>query len=130
MLTKFALRSILVLCVMVLLSTVMVGSAVTGKESTQPNTALTFPPELLSGGPGYISVSNFGFTPYESTMKLEYSNMWMCNGDAAPGDGIYFAPVNLPHGATITRVLFFYWDSTSPTDMSFLLERVYMLDGA
>ena len=131
---KFALRPILVLCVIMLLSTLVVGSAVSAKESPLSPAIMAAPPEQsiqgggpVPGGPGFISVSTFSFKPHNSLMNLSYGNAVMYN--AGGSGGIYFAPVNLPHGASLTKVLFFYHDTVTE-DMNFYMERVNMFDGS
>ena len=135
MFTKFALKSILVLCVIILLSTLVVGSAVTAKQSPFSNAILAAPPERalqggspVPGGPGFISVSTFGFKPYYPSTNLAYTNTWIYNDSSSYG--VYFSPVNLPHGATITKVLFFYYDTVVGANMTFYLERVNLFDGS
>ena len=134
MLTKFALRSTLIFCVIMLLSTLVVGSAVSAQENPLNPTILAAPPEQsiqggspVPGGPGFISVSTFGFQPCYPTTNLAHNNTWMYNDSQT--FGVYYAPVNLPQGATLTKVLFFYNDS-APVNMTFYLMSINMFDGS
>ena len=127
MVTKFALKPFLVLFVVMLLSTLVVGSAVIAKEGAFSTvTSPASVPVPIDGGPGFISVSTFGFVPYAPEMLLTHNNMWLENGSQT--DGVYFAPVYLPHKANLTKVVFFYYD-TVPADMVFYLERVNLFTG-
>lgn len=135
MITKFPLKSFLVLCISILLSTVMVGSTVTAQEVVQDNSILTASPEQniqggspVPGGPGFISVSTFAFKPYSSLYDLSYNNLKMFNGGT--NAGTYIAPVNLPHGATINKVVLFYQDNRQAENLALFVYRGNLFDGS
>ncbi len=135
MITKFTLKSFLVLCISILLSTVMVGSAVTAQEVVHDNPILAAPPEQtiqggspVPGGPGFISVSSFAFKPFSSDDSQIYDVTWMYNGGADMAS--FIAPVYLPHDATITKVVFFFYDGITGADLILSLLRVNMFDGS
>ena len=132
---KFAHKFTLILCVMLMLSTLAVSSAVSAQQNTPENAILAVPPDQsiqggspVPGGPGFISVSTFGFKPQDPTMDLSYSTTRMFNDGVT--SGLYFAPVNLPDGASLTHVLFFYYDTVVADNMHFYLLRVNMFDGS
>lgn len=130
MFTKSALKPILVLFVIMLLSTLAVGSAVTAKEPTLTSksinpAALTGP---IQGGPGFISVSTYGFKPFLPTWTMAYSNTWLYNNGS---DGAnYIAPVNLPHGAIITKLVLFSYDNVPGGGIDFYLQAVDLFNGS
>ena len=128
MFAKFGFKSVLVLFVIVLLSVLATGSTVTAKESALTTGAiLATDPEPIPGGPGFISVSTYGFKPYLPTWTMAYSNTWMYNDGAEAA--AYITPVNLPHGANLTKVVFFYYDTVPEGGMNYYLQAVNMFDG-
>jgi len=135
MITKFTLKSFLVLCISILLSTVMVGSAVTAQEVVHNNPLLAATPQQsiqggspVPGGPGFISVSSFAFKPYSSETIQKYESTWMYNGGSDLG--IFIAPIYLPHNATITKVVFFFYDEVQTQDLILSLKRLNLYDGS
>ncbi len=60
---KFALTSLLVLCVIILVSILVVGSSVNAEVSSLNDTIAETPP--IPGGPKLISISHYAFQPYE-----------------------------------------------------------------
>ena len=60
---------------------------------------------------GYITVSSAAFTPREETYN--YTNWGLELYDQTAGASAYVAPVQLPHGATVTRVDCYYKDNTA-----------------
>lgn len=129
MFAKFGFKPVFVLFVVILLSTLAAGSTVTAKESGLTTGAIAAgDPDPIPGGPGFISVSTYGFKPYLPTWTMAYSNTWMYN-DGTEGAN-YIAPVNLPHGANLTKVVFFYYDTVPGVGMDYYLQRVNMFDGS
>lgn len=128
MFAKFGFKPVLVLFVVVLLSTLVTGSTVTAMESALTTGAIpAVDPEPIPGGPGFISVSTYGFKPYISTDTMAYSNTGMYNDGATAA--AYISPVNLPHGANITKVVFFYYDTIPSDEMTYYLQAVNMFTG-
>ena len=129
MFTKFGLKLVLVLFVVVLLFTLVTGSGVKANENALSTVAVSaVDPEPIPGGPGFISVSTYGFKPYLPTWTMAYSNTWMYNDGATSAN--YIASVNLPHGANLTKVVFFYYDTIPGGGMDYYLQRVNMFDGS
>lgn len=129
---KFAIKSVLILAIAVLLSTLAVGSLVTAKDNSLPESVLNGPTGRaleqtvpIPDGPGFISVSSYAFRAGAETADPSYLNGFMFVGDAgAAGNETFFAPVYLPHGASITKLLFFYSDLEVDFDLTFALDKI------
>ena len=62
-------------------------------------------------GHGYVSVSAPAFQPESHTYQYGITSGWVRNLD---GDSDYYnAPVQLPHGATLTKLVFFWKDGSA-----------------
>lgn len=62
-----------------------------------------------AGGTGYYAASPFEFTPAYGSPMPAYDVQMITNPGA--GEGKYFAPVDLPNGVTVTRLVFYYLDN-------------------
>ena len=61
-------------------------------------------------GHGYVSVSAAAFQPESHTYQYGITSGWVRNLD---GDSDYYnAPLQLPHGATLTKLTFFWKDGS------------------
>ena len=62
---------------------------------------------------GKLAISDAAFTPFYDGYDYENHGRWLFHKHSDAGgslDGIYVAPVNLPHGATVDKVSFCYYD--------------------
>ena len=114
---KFALKFILVISVIILISTLVVGSAVSAKERPLESAIfLDAPPQVdlhqiipAPGGPGFISIMGGTFTPTDETIRWNVNAGELSNPDTE-NTGTYIAPVNLPQGAVVKQLVVFYND--------------------
>jgi hypothetical protein len=65
------------------------------------------------GGPGFISVSPFAFTPYQAANPASFTGQMIYFGSQGTDPTIYIAPLNLPHGAIITKMVAYLLDNNS-----------------
>ncbi len=66
---------------------------------------------VAAPGHGYVSVPAAAFQPKSHDYQYWISSGWVRNLD---GDSdYYYAPVQLPHGATLTKLTFFWKDASS-----------------
>lgn len=97
------------------------GSPVTvpGEDSASANQAAAVP-----GGPGYYSVSVFEFMPYISPYLSSPFPNYTVQGMYNPGpeSGYYEAPVNLPNGVTVLKLVVYYIDN-STSDLTIHLKK-------
>ncbi len=63
---------------------------------------------------GYVSVSAAAFRPAYDGYNFHNAGLRLDNVDGA--SDFYFAPVQLPHGATVTRLSFYYDDDSASGD--------------
>jgi hypothetical protein len=78
-------------------------------------------------GHGYISVPAAAFRPESHTYQYEIVSGWVRNSD---GDSDYYdAPLELPHGATLTKLTFFWEDGSSTDDGYCQLWRIVFSGG-
>ncbi len=65
-------------------------------------------------GHGYISVPSAAFRPKSHDYQYWIASGWVrnLNGDS----DYYYVPVQLPHGATLTKLTFFWKDGSSTAD--------------
>ncbi len=99
---------------------------VVGQGSTDPpdETTLRQSGTLngVPGGPGFVTESASAFRPRSSS--TQFSTFW--GGPqltTISGDGIYVAPVLLPHGATITKFILYYRDNAPSSNLIAELAR-------
>lgn len=99
------------------------------------NTESESPPETsgeainsVPGGPGFLSIPARGFIPADE------DNIWYyVNGDIAIGTltgyNIFQAPLNVPNGATITKLVLYYYDTSHDYDIMLYLFRKPLAGG-
>lgn len=63
----------------------------------------------VTGGPGFVSVGPHAFKPILQTTSFSYIFGHLINTTNNPAS--FVAPVNLPHGATITQLVLYYLDN-------------------
>jgi hypothetical protein len=80
-------------------------------------------PTPVPGGLGFISMPGLSFISVNSTDPCEYELTFLFN----PGTSstACYAPVILPNGATITKLVLYYYDFVSAT-VTVHLQRVYL----
>ena len=72
-------------------------------------------------GHGYISIPAPAFRPQAYTYQYSITSLWVRNLD---GNSDYFyAPLELPNGATITKLTFYWSDSSTSADGYCTLSR-------
>jgi len=69
---------------------------------------------VAAPGHGYVSVPAAAFRPESHDYQYWITSSWVQNLD---GDSNYYrAPVQLPHGAMLTKLAFFWKDGSSTAD--------------
>jgi len=68
---------------------------------------------VAAPGHGYISVSAAAFQPKSHTYRYDIDSISIFNVDG--NSDYYYAPLELPQGATVTRLIF-YWEDGSSAD--------------
>ena len=68
-------------------------------------------PKLATAGHGYVSIPAAAFQPETST--AQYNNFGYYLHNAYDNDQFYSAPVQLPHGVTVTKLTFYFFDNSS-----------------
>ncbi|MDH4209795.1 MAG: hypothetical protein OEV76_13035 [Anaerolineae bacterium] len=78
----------------------------------------------VPGGPGFVTQSGYLFKPVDPSYKWDYTRKGeLYNpGDTAAG---YAAPLSLPHGATVTKVVVWYYDILE-ANLTVTLERAHL----
>jgi hypothetical protein len=79
------------------------------------------PAVAATAGTGYYAVSPFGFTPAYGSSMPSYDIQMIYNPGASPAT--YFAPVDLPDGVKVTRLVFYYLDNDATLNVSGKLWR-------
>ncbi len=82
----------------------------------------------VPGGPGFLSIPARGFIPADE------DNIWYyVNGEIAIGSltgyNIFQAPLNVPNGATITKLVLYYYDTSHDYDIMLYLFRKPLAGG-
>lgn len=98
------------------------GAAANG---TALGAAVAAPP--VPGGPGFYSLSAFAFSQTIVDYGIAYEGPDLYNKSWDNGSYRFAAPASLPNGATVTKFILYFWDS-STDDLSASLYRV-PLDG-
>lgn len=75
---------------------------------------------------GYVSIPAAAFRPREDGYDFTNRGTQVSNDDSASDQ--YYAPVQLPHGATVTKMTFYYSDS-SPSNADASLRRTDLPSG-
>ncbi len=70
----------------------------------------------IAGGPGHIMLSAYEFRPIDPQTSWAYgSGVELYNPSSTVG--YYIAPVNLPDHASITQIVFYWWDGAPAEDI-------------
>jgi hypothetical protein len=81
---------------------------------------------VTAGNKGYLTIPAAAFQPYLDGYDYENGGGYMKHLHSPGGgnvDGLYIAPVFLPHGATVTRMIFYFYDNTVGTEAYAWLRR-------
>ncbi len=117
---------LLVIALSIFLISTSVGIPVVAQEGIEEETTTTSEDQTIQnagtnaavlGGPGFIMIHPTAFVPMSSTGT--YSFNIAGGGLYNPGttNVFYEAPVNLPHGAKITKVVVYYIDNSTASNM-------------
>ena len=84
----------------------------------------------VPGGPGFVILNAFDFTPYSQNSGFFINYGLLQN--TGTGYAYYTAPVHLPQGATINQMVAYYYDDDTNVgkDISLWMMRCYVMDGA
>lgn len=141
MIIKINLRSIVLLLalVLVMMSTNAVAIAQEGSDTETPRIPLpTRTPvqydgdissgdrsPIILGGPGFVSLHPSAFSPLNSSSLYGFFQISeLYNSGTNPG--YYLAPVNLPHNATITKLVVYFFDFSN--DANNITVELYQCD--
>jgi len=80
----------------------------------------------VPGGPGFLMIPAAAFTPVNSG-TLYYNGTALNTQQGSPYIA-YHAPVNLPHGVTVTKLVLYYIDTDLPKSAKVYLYRHPVLD--
>ncbi len=100
------------------------GDSRSGFETEEERAPVTVP-----GGPGFVSVHPIDFRPIAANMEWAYLDRYQVHSmelynPSFTVPGVYLAPVSLPHGATVTKVVLYYYDASDfSTIDAFLVRR-------
>jgi hypothetical protein len=99
-----------------------------GASALSPGPAVSASAAPVPGGPGFYSQSAMFFRPYLASSGYTYMGGDLYN----PGTALaaYEGPVSLPHGATMTKLVAYYWDSNVTQYLSVNLYRISLDTGA
>lgn len=97
---------------------------VAGIEESQADAPAPSAP--VPGGPGFHAESAFAFRPYDPGPNYSYSGAELYNPTGQ--DRAYEAPVSLPNGATITKLVAYYYDNAA-SDLHVAMAHI-ALDGS
>lgn len=130
LLVTFALAVMVSVATWCFLATPFGNARASGLDSTASNVSLDVgvAESPVPGGPGFYSLSAFEFTAEESYCCVSFQGPDLYNSSSAEFFP-YAAPVNLPNGATVTKFVLYFWDSSSVKDLGASLYRV-PLDGS
>lgn len=85
---------------------------------------------IVPGGPGFVSIAGVTFTPVNDYTTFYSDAVFELYNPSTTDHGIYFAPVSLPQGATVTKfVIYFYDDVTGPDTIFGYLSRKPLAGG-
>ncbi len=82
------------------------------------------PPPAASKG--YLSLPAAAFQPFEDGYNFENAGIWLAHYQGPGGsstNGWYLAPVQLPQGATVTKLTFFFYDDSATNTILARLQR-------
>jgi hypothetical protein len=114
MLRKPRFANILAALVMLLILLVSTGTFALaqeggGEENVVPGSEPSAPQAPVPGGPGFLMIPVAAFTPYNQA--LLYANNGTLRTLAGSLSDVYTAPVFLPHGATVTKLTYYFSDT-------------------
>ena len=73
----------------------------------------------VAGGPGFVMVNPFQFTPYSSTTQWAFTGTNLYNPSSLTV--AYIAPLTLPNNVTITQVVAYYYDNAAGSITVYLM---------
>jgi hypothetical protein len=85
---------------------------------TNPDGTINY---VVPGGPGFVSVAGASFTP--TLDDYEWGAVGYLYNPSSTIDGWYLAPITLPHGATVTKFVAYYYDNSTGRDLEVDLFR-------
>lgn len=94
-------------------------------ESVIPN--LNGPLAPVPGGPGFVSLSPFALKNHSYTEAYAYSGQMLYNPTQFLS--LYEGPLALPHGATITKFVVYFYDNDPSQDIIVSLSQGPFTDG-
>ncbi len=98
-------------------------------QNTSAGTAAPASAAPVPGGPGFYSQSAFLFRPYVDVSAVyAYTGVDLYNPNYSTA--YYEAPLWLPNGATVTKLVLYGWDSSSTEDIQVSLFRVGLDDAS
>ena len=68
-------------------------------------------PDLTTTGHNYVSIPAPAFQPSDNTFPYQTNGEEIFNPEGQPT--VFYAPVMLPHGVTVTKVIFYFFDDSS-----------------
>jgi hypothetical protein len=85
--------------------------------------ALALASTLAAGpGTGYVSVPAAAFRPGSNAHDY-FNTGWSAGAGVLTGSALLFAPVQLPHGATVTKVTLYFYDGDTSDELTVELFR-------
>jgi hypothetical protein len=99
-----------------------------GGPGISPVVAMPASAAPVPGGPGFYSQSALVFRPYVASSGYAYDGGDLYNPSATLA--AYEGPVSLPHGATITKLVAYYWDSSATEYLNVNLYRIGLDSGS
>ena len=82
----------------------------------------------VPGGPGFVTQSGYLFKPVDPSYEWDYYNSEVYNpSDTTTGE--YAGPLSLPHGATVTKFVAWYYDMEEGYDLTVTLKRAVLSGG-
>lgn len=76
----------------------------------------------VSGGPGFVSIHAREFNPTVGDSIWYYAEDELYPGSTTTG-GLFQAGLNVPHGATLTKIVLYYFDNSRDVDFSVSVSR-------
>jgi len=79
----------------------------------------------VPGGPGFVTQSAHLFTPANKYTEWNYCNRNELYNDSDTTPAAFAAPLSLPHGATVTKLVAYYYDYAD-VGLTVTLERAHL----
>lgn len=81
----------------------------------------------VPGGPGFYTVNAFAFRPETQATPWQFVGVSLVN----PGQDVafYWAPLLLPHGVRVSKLVVYYWDNDPNDDLCVMIDRISLADG-